>query len=150
MVRGGSHKGVIGMEGFAVWINSESLEIVKVYLFGGVKFLDLLLVLMAADIVTGVLKAIKEKRLRSRAALFGYARKVGVFVVIILANIIDQVLALKGVMAFGTVIWYIANEGLSILENLAQIGVKVPTVIADKLHVIQEEKKHDEKGEDIA
>lgn len=123
-----------------MWINAENLEIVHTYLFGGVKFLDLLAVLMAVDIVTGILKAIKEKRLRSRAALYGYARKVGVFGVIILANIIDIVLSLNGAVAICTVLFYIGNEGLSIVENLAQVGVKVPSIIADKLHVINSDK----------
>lgn len=130
-----------------MWINAENLEIVHAYLFGGVKFLDLLAVLMAVDIVTGILKAIKEKRLRSRAALYGYARKVGVFGVIILANIIDIVLSLNGAVAVCTVLFYIGNEGLSIIENLAQVGVKVPKIIADKLHVINSDnlKGDDEK-----
>ncbi|MFE4524759.1 holin family protein [Cytobacillus firmus] len=123
-----------------MWVNIEDLRIIHAYLFGTVKFLDLLAVLMVVDILTGVLKAIKEKRLRSRNALYGYARKVGVFFIIILANIIDVILALNGAVAFVTVLFYIANEGLSIVENLAKIGVKVPTVITDKLHVISEEK----------
>jgi toxin secretion/phage lysis holin len=67
-----------------------------------------------------------------------------VFFIIILANIIDVVLGLNGTVAFITVLFYIANEGLSIEENLARIGVKVPSVIADKLHVIQSENE-DEK-----
>jgi len=92
---------------------------VQLYLFGGVKFLDLLAILMLADIITGVLRAVKEKRLRSRKALFGYARKIGVFVAIILANIVDQVLNLGGAITVATVLFYIANEGLSIVENLA-------------------------------
>lgn len=120
-----------------MFITFEELRIVHAYLFGAVKFLDLLAILMVVDIITGVLKAIKEKRLRSRSALYGYARKVGVFLIIILANIIDVILGLNGAVAFITVLFYIANEGLSIIENLAQIGVKVPSVIADKLHVIQ-------------
>ncbi len=120
-----------------MFITFEELRIVHAYLFGAVKFLDLLAILMVVDIITGVFKAIKEKRLRSRSALYGYARKVGVFMIIILANIIDVILGLNGAVAFITVLFYIANEGLSIIENLAQIGVKVPSVIADKLHVIQ-------------
>ncbi|MBM7605972.1 toxin secretion/phage lysis holin [Metabacillus crassostreae] len=122
-----------------------SLEIVQVYLFGGVKFLDLLAVLMGLDIITGVLKAIKNKKLRSRTAWFGYARKIGVFGAIIAANIIDVVLNLGGAIAYATVLFYIANEGLSVVENLAEIGVKVPTVILNKLHVIQ---PNNEKGDE--
>lgn len=125
-------------------IATENLQIVHTYLFGGVKFLDLLAILMLIDIVTGILKAIKDKRLRSRSALFGYARKIGVFMIIILANIIDVILSLNGVVAFGTVAFYIMNEGLSIVENLSVIGVKIPSVIKDKLHVIQSENKEGE------
>lgn len=128
-----------------MFITFEELRIVHAYLFGAVKFLDLLAILMVVDIITGVLKAIKEKRLRSRSALYGYARKVGVFLIIILANIIDVILGLNGAVAFITVLFYIANEGLSIIENLAQIGVKVPSVIADKLHVIQSESEKTEE-----
>ncbi|MCM3736460.1 phage holin family protein [Bacillus cytotoxicus] len=130
-----------------MFTNFDNLQIVHAYLFGNVKFLDLLIVLMLVDIVTGIIRATKENRLRSRSALFGYARKIGVFGIIILANIIDIILSLKGAVAFATVLFYIANEGLSIIENLVQIGVKVPSVIADKLHVIQEQE--DKKKGDV-
>lgn len=134
------------MEEFSLKIQMDNFDIVQAYLFGDVKFLDALVMLMFVDIVTGILKAIKEKRLRSRTALFGYARKIGVFGVIILANIMDKILGLNGAVALATVLFYIANEGLSIIENLAQIGVKVPRVITDKLHVIdgEEEKEKQE------
>ncbi|MCD7034300.1 phage holin family protein [Metabacillus sp. GX 13764] len=114
------------------------MQIIHSYLFGDVKFLDLLMVLMACDILTGVLRAIKEKRLRSRNALYGYARKVGVFAIIIVANVVDIILGLKGAVAVATVIFYLVNEALSIVENLSQIGVPVPGFIQDKLHVMQE------------
>ncbi|MGC4375938.1 phage holin family protein [Fictibacillus sp. Mic-4] len=116
-----------------------TLEIVRLYLFGTVKFLDLLTIAMVIDIITGVIRAWKEKRLRSRNALFGYARKIGIFGIIIAANIIDTILGLNGAVAYATVIFYTANEILSILENCAQIGLKVPNVLIDKLHVIQQD-----------
>lgn len=127
-------------------VNIEHIQIVHTYLFGGVKFLDFLLILMVVDIVTGVLKAAKEGKLRSRNALYGYARKIGVFGIIILANIIDQILALNGAVAVATVLFYVMNEGLSIVENLTQMGVKIPKVVTDKLHVVSnEEEKKEEK-----
>jgi len=126
-------------------ITLENLQIVQAYLFGEVKFLDLLAVLMGLDIITGVIKAWKNKRLRSRTAWFGYVRKIGVFGAIIAANIIDIVLQLNGAIAYASVLFYIANEGLSVLENLSEIGVKVPSVIKDKLSVIQSDEK--DKGE---
>ena len=127
-----------------MFLNFETLDLAKTYLFGNVKFLDLLVLLSVADIFTGVIKAWKEKRLRSREAWFGYVRKMLSFLVVIVANVIDQILGLNGVLTFGTVLFYIANEGLSIAENLAQIGVKIPKAITDRLQVIEnqsEEKK---------
>lgn len=115
----------------------EHLEVVRFFLFGEVKFLHLLILLMGLDIVTGVFKAIKNENLWSRKSLFGYARKILVLVVIILANVIDQILGLQGAVTYATVLFYIANEGLSIIENLAVVGVLVPKNIAEKLNSIE-------------
>lgn len=115
----------------------EHLEVARMYLFGPVKFLDFLMMLMAFDILTGIFKAIKNGNLWSRKSLFGYARKILIFGVIIVANIIDQILGLNGAITYATVIFYIANEVLSIIENLAEVGVLVPKEIAEKLKVMQ-------------
>lgn len=117
------------------------LEVARLYLFGEVKFLDLLLLLMAMDIITGIAKAIKNESLWSRRSLFGYARKVLVLIVIVVANVIDQILSLNGAVTYATVLFYIANEGLSITENLAQMGVLIPTAIAEKLKHIDSNSK---------
>lgn len=128
-----------------MWMNFESLQIARTYLFGEVKYLDLLLILSILDVITGIIKAWKMKQLRSRSAWFGYVRKMLSFMVVIVANIIDTITNLNGVLTFGTVLFYIANEGLSITENLAQIGVKIPAVITDRLHVIESD--NDQKRE---
>ncbi|MCY8280202.1 holin family protein [Bacillus inaquosorum] len=138
------------MEETTVFINFETLDLARIYLFGGVKYLDLLLVLSIIDVITGVIKAWKFKKLRSRSAWFGYVRKMISFLVVIVANIIDTILNLNGVLTFGTVLFYIANEGLSITENLAQIGVKIPAAITDRLHVIEEENEQTTKDEQAA
>lgn len=125
----------------------EQLEVVRMYLFGEVKFLDLLLVLMAIDIITGVFKAIKKGNLMSRKSLFGYARKMLIFAVIILANIMDQILGLNGAIAYGTVIFYIASEGLSIMENLSELGLLIPKFMRDKLEVMKDDQEKDTVNE---
>lgn len=120
-------------------VDLEHLEVARLYLFGPVKFLDLLFLLMIIDIATGVFKAIKNQNLWSRKSLFGYARKILIFLVIITANIVDQILGYNGVVAFSAVAFYIYNETVSILENLAEVGVPVPKSLADKLKVMNEE-----------
>lgn len=114
-------------------VSLEHLEAARFYLFGEVKFLHLLILLMGLDIISGTFKAIKNKNLWSRKSLFGYARKVLVLMVIILANVVDQILGMDGAITYATVIFYIVNEGLSIIENLAEVGVLIPPGLADKL-----------------
>lgn len=124
-------------------IDLNYLEVAHLHLFGGVKFLHLLLLLMGLDIITGIFKAIKNGNLWSRKSLFGYSRKILVLIVIITANIIDQVLSLGGTLTLATVLFYIANEALSITENMAELEVLVPQTLAQKLKVI-EETKHEQ------
>ncbi len=93
------------MEGIQVWMNFESLQIARTYLFGEVKYLDLLLILSILDVVTGIIKAWKLKKLRSRNAWFGYVRKMLSFLVVIVANVIDTITNLNGVLTFGTVLF---------------------------------------------
>ncbi|PJZ01102.1 holin [Bacillus vallismortis] len=138
------------MEETNVFINFETLDLARIYLFGGVKYLDLLLIISIIDILTGVIKAWKFKKLRSRSAWFGYVRKMLTFLVVIVANIIDTILNLNGVLTFGTVLFYIANEGLSITENLAQIGVKIPAAITDRLHVIENDNEQTNEKDQAA
>ena len=121
------------MKGFDV----AHLEIMHMYLFGDVKHLHFLLMLMLIDILTGLCKAAKNKTLWSRKALFGYTRKLLILIVIITTNIVDQILNLEGVLVFSAVMFYIANEGLSIMENLAELDVLIPPGLAERLLVIE-------------
>ncbi|MFC4401775.1 phage holin family protein [Gracilibacillus xinjiangensis] len=119
--------------------NLEHVEAARFYQFGDVKFLHLLLLLMLLDVITGLAKAWENDNLWSRKSLFGFARKILVLVVIILANVVDQILNLSGAVTYATVLFYIANEGLSIIENLAEVGVLVPSNLVKKLKNINEE-----------
>jgi len=96
---------------------------------------------MVIDICTGIGKAFKNKNLWSRKSLFGFSRKIYIFFIVILANIIDQVLGLNGGLLVLTLFFYIANEGLSIVENCAELGVPIPKEIAEKLNVIKSTKE---------
>src|SRR5699024_2492604 len=120
-------------------VDLEQLEVASLYLFGDIKFLDLLLLMMVIDIFSGWTKALFNKNLWSRKTLFGLARKIVILTVIIVANVIDQILDMNGIVAGATLLFYIVNEGLSILENLAQIGVPIPKFIVDKLHLIRDQ-----------
>lgn len=116
-------------------------ELFKQFFFSGDLYLiKALILLMAIDIVTGVLKAIANHNLWSRKSLFGYARKLLVFCIIILSNIIDQIIHMDGALVTATIFFYIANEGFSIFENSVQLGLPLPNEIKEKLAVISENK----------
>lgn len=115
-------------------------EAFRTFVYAGeMKLLYFLMVLMAIDVITGLAKAVKNKKLWSRKSLFGYARKMLIFCIIILANVIDQIIGVNGGIVMVTIFFYIANEGLSIVENCAEMGVLIPKEIAEKLAVIKNE-----------
>ena len=127
-------------------LSFEDMDIFKTFIYAGdMGLLYALIVLMILDVVTGIAKAIKNKNLWTRKSLFGYSRKIMVFCIIILANTIDQILNLNSGLLMVTIFFYIANEGLSIIENCAEMGVIVPEQIADKLELIKN-KKGDDNG----
>ncbi|EHV5308515.1 phage holin family protein [Staphylococcus pseudintermedius] len=112
-------------------------EAFKTFFYAGeMKLLYFLMILMLLDVITGLAKAVKNKKLWSRKSMFGYARKMLIFCIVILANIIDQILNANGGIVMMTLFFYITNEGLSIVENCAEMGVLIPKQIAEKLAVI--------------
>ncbi|MFC6117345.1 holin family protein [Macrococcoides bohemicum] len=116
-------------------------QLFKQFFFSGDLYLiKALIVLMFIDIITGILKAFVNGNLWSRKSLFGYARKLLVFCIIILSNIIDQIIHMDGALVTATIFFYIANEGFSIFENSVQLGLPVPAEIKEKLAVISENK----------
>lgn len=116
-------------------------DLFKTYIFSGdMKLIHLLGVIMIVDILTGLGKAVQDKNLWSRKSLFGYMRKMLVFAIIIMANLIDVVLGFGGALAYSTVIFYIANELLSVVENCGQLGLPLPQKILEVLQVIQDGK----------
>lgn len=120
------------------------------YLYSGdIKFLYFLCLLMILDIVTGVARAIKFGNLLSRKSMFGFIKKILIFCIIILANIIDQILNLNGGLLIITILYYIANEGLSIVENCSAMDILIPKQIQEKLSIIknEEENKHGDDGQ---
>ncbi|WLY86758.1 holin [Staphylococcus phage 351Saur083PP] len=114
---------------------------------GDLKLLYFLFVLMIVDIITGFAKAIKNNNLWSKKSMKGFAKKLLIFCIIILANIIDQILQLKGGLLMITIFYYIANEGLSIVENCAEMDVLVPEQIKDKLSVIKNDFEKSDNNE---
>ena len=123
-----------------VEVKVETFQILQEYFYSAdVKFIYFLMILMVVDIFTGFAKAIKNKDLWSKRSLKGTAKKMLIFCIIILANVVDMILNLNSALVTMTVLYYIAHEGLSIVENCAEIGILVPEEIKNKLKVMNDE-----------
>jgi len=98
------------------------------WLLGGFDSLVYALVgFVAIDYITGLLRAVYEKRVSSDIGFQGICRKILIFALIALGNIIDQYLIGSG-SALRTMLlmFYLSNEGISILENASKMGVPFP------------------------
>ena len=115
------------------------------YFLGGCDGLVVALVLFAAaDYITGVMCAISDKKLSSEVGFRGICRKVLIFMLVGIANILDvQVIGNGSVLRTAVIFFYISNEGVSLIENAAHLGLPIP----EKLKAVLEQ-LHDraEKG----
>lgn len=105
------------------------------YFLGGCDGLVYALILfVAADYVTGVMCAVVDKRLSSEIGFKGICKKVLIFVLVGLANILDvQIIGTGSVLRTAVIFFYISNEGVSLLENAAHLGLPVPEKLKDIL-----------------
>ena len=114
-------------------------------LFGGwTPGLTILSVMMAVDYLTGVLVAITGKSpksegggLSSKAGFTGIARKGFIMLIVLVATQLDAAIG-KELFKSLTVFYYIANEGLSILENVERMGVPTPAALRKRLETMRD------------
>lgn len=108
------------------------------YLFGqDTELLGILATLLLLDFVTGFMAAWVNKELSSRQGLVGIVRKLGTLSALILAHMIDRALGEGAWIQTATCVLLITNEGVSIVENLAVLGVPVPAPLREALAVLQ-------------
>ncbi|HHD2604211.1 phage holin family protein [Clostridium perfringens] len=108
--------------------------------------LVILIVLMALDYITGITKGYVNKDLSSNIGLKGIARKGVIFTILIVAVMLDRLLN-TGNWIFRTLVcyFYIANEGISIIENASELGVPVPSKLKNSLIQLKEDKEDHKK-----
>lgn len=131
-------KGVVAIVGTAL-----------TWLFGAWDTVLMVLVcFMALDYCTGVVRAFINKEVSSDIGLKGIARKAVILIVLIVAVLLDRLLN-TGTWVFRTIVcyFYIANEGISLLENCAGLGLPVPESIQNALIQLKDGEKKELKGE---
>lgn len=119
------------------------------YLGGCDGLLYALLAFVVADYVTGVMCAVSDKKLSSEVGFKGICRKVLIFILVGIANILDvQVIGTGSVLRTAVIFFYISNEGLSLLENAGHLGLPIPEkmkVVLAQLHDRAEENNKEEE-----
>lgn len=98
------------------------------YFLGGYDgLLYALVVFMVADYVTGVMCAISDKKLSSAVGFKGICRKVLILMLVGIANLLDvEVIGTGAVLRTAVIFFYLSNEGVSLLENAAHLGLPIP------------------------
>ena len=110
------------------------------YFLGGCDgLLYALVVFVAVDYVTGVMCAVADKKLSSAVGFKGICRKVLIFLLVGLAHILDtQILNETGILRTAVIFFFLSNDGLSILENAAHLGLPIPQALKDVLEQLHD------------
>lgn len=113
------------------------------FLFGDMEGMMIALIaLIILDYISGVIAAAVEKRLSSEVGAKGIAKKIFMLLIVALANIVDiNVIGDGHVLKTVTVVFYICNECISLIENAGRIGVPVPKKLLDVLEQLRDRDK---------
>lgn len=109
-----------------------------VYLVGGFDIaIQSLLIVMVVDYLTGITSAIYNKELSSKIGFKGILKKISYLCVVALSVVIDNLTGQSGLIRTLVIYFFVANDGLSIIENMAEMGVKLPQKLIDSLEQIK-------------
>ena len=116
------------------------------YLLGGFdKALECLIVVVVLDYITGVISAWYNKKLDSKVGIKGIVKKFSYFLLIVLSVEIDKTLGQIGIIRNLVIYFFVANDGLSILENVGKMNIPIPKKLKEALLQLSEEKEDNKK-----
>ena len=111
-----------------------------VFLLGGFDIaLQCLLIAIALDYISGIVKAFTTKTLSSSIGFKGILKKIGVLLLVMVSVLIDNVTGQTGAIRTLVIYYFVANEGLSIIENLSIAGVPIPKTLKKALKALRKE-----------
>ncbi|WP_078544404.1 phage holin family protein [Litchfieldia alkalitelluris] len=126
--------------GFTVLTLTSLFGSITAFLVGGFdSLLKILLTLVIIDYLTGIISASVNKTLSSRIGFKGIAQKVVIFSLVAVAHLIDMVLGYHHFIRDWTIMFYIANEILSILENAGKVGIPIPPIIKRTIELLRKQ-----------
>ena len=101
--------------------------------------LEILLIVMTLDYITGVVSAFKQKTVSSNKGYMGLVKKGGIFVIIILAAQMDRMTGNDNhILRNCTALFFVANDALSVLENVGELGIELPAFLRSALIKLRE------------
>ena len=117
------------------------------YFLGGMDGLMIaLIIFMALDYITGLMCAVIDKKLSSAVGFKGIFKKVLIFIMVGVGNIIDvQVLGQAGVLRTAVIFFYLSNEGVSLLENAGHLGLPIPAKLKAVLEQLHDRSEKEDK-----
>lgn len=117
------------------------------FLYGEITGLFIAIIaLMALDYVTGILCGIAAKALSSETGFKGLVKKLMVLVIIAVGHLIDTyIIGTGSALMTAVILFFAANEGISILENAAKLGLPVPKKLRDILEQLKEDEHDDNR-----
>ena len=131
----------IGTDKIISLVASEAATIF-IYLFGGIDVaLTCLVVAIVLDYVSGMIKAYNKKQLSSKIGFSGILKKIGILILVMLSVLVDRVTGDTGAIRTLVIYYFVANEGLSVLENLGESGIPIPNAIKKALKVLKDQSK---------
>lgn len=114
-----------------------------IYLLGGIDIaLQCLLIMIILDYISGVASAIYNKKLNSQVGLKGILKKFMYLVIVCVSVILDRIIGNTGAIRTLVIYFFVANDGISILENIGKMGIPLPKKLIDTLEQLK--KKGDE------
>ena len=109
-----------------------------VYLMGGFDIaLQSLIIVIVIDYITGIASAIYNKELSSKIGFQGIIKKFCYLLIVALSVVIDNLLGQSGLIRSLVIYFFVANDGISIIENMAEMNVKLPKKLIDSLEQIR-------------
>lgn len=112
--------------------------------------LQCLIIAIAIDYISGIIKAFINKELSSKIGVKGLLKKVGVLLIVALATLIDKITGETGMVRTLVIYYFVANEGLSVIENLGEAGLPIPDVIKKALKSLKNESKGKSNGKKLS
>ena len=122
------------------------------YFLGGMDGLMIaLIIFMVLDYITGLMCAVSDKKLSSAVGFKGICKKVLILMLVGVANVVDiHIVGTGSALRSAVICFYLSNEGLSLLENAAHIGLPIPDKMKDvlaQLHGREDKKDHAQEDE---